>query len=104
MLLSEDNAMKKLLIVPALALLLAATAAWAADGEKIYKDSCAGCHGMAGEKGNSPLKDQDADTVLKKLQGYVDGTYGGEKKAVMVNIAKKHEAELKDIADYIGAL
>lgn len=96
--------MKRLLIVPALALLLAATAAWAADGEKIYKAGCAGCHGMAGEKGGSPLKDQDADTILKKLQGYADGSYGGEKKAVMVGVVKKHEGELKDIADYAGSL
>lgn len=96
--------MKRLLIVPALALLLAATAAWAADGEKIYKSDCAGCHGMAGEKGDNPLKGQGSDAILKKLQGYADGSYGGSKKAVMENIAKKHKDNFQDIADYVGTL
>ena len=77
--------------------------AFAADGEALYKSACAGCHGAEGEKGNSPLKDQAPDDLVKKLKGYGDGTYGGEKKAVMVNIVKKHnDEELKAIADYIG--
>lgn len=96
--------MKKILIFCVFALFFAATAAWAADGEKIFKSDCAGCHGMAGEKGGSPLKGQGSDEILKKLQGYADGSYGGEKKSMMSNIAKKHADSLKDIADYVGTL
>ena len=97
--------MKKLLIIAAMTL-FAVSAAMAADGEALYKASCAGCHGGDGSKsagGTTPLKDQDADTLLKHLQGYAAGTYGGEHKAVMENVAKKHPAEeLKAVADYIG--
>lgn len=96
--------MKKLLLASVFVLLFAATAVWAADGEKIFKASCAGCHGAAGEKGATPLKGQSPDEILKKLQGYADGSYGGEKKSVMGNIVKKHTGSLKDIAEYIGTL
>lgn len=91
------------MILPALALFITG-AAWAADGESIYKASCAGCHGAAGEKGDAPLKDQSEDEILKKLQGYVDGTYGGQRKAIMERIAKQHKDDLKAIADYAGGL
>lgn len=82
---------------------LSISAAYAADGAALYKSACAGCHGEAGEKGNAPLKDQGPDALLTKLKGYADGSYGGEKKAVMVNVVKKHsEEELKAVSDHIG--
>lgn len=86
--------------------LLLASAAWAADGEALYKANCAGCHATDGSKvhGEAALKDQDAAAILKKLQGYADGTYGGKSKTVMEAIAKKHKDDLKTIADYAGTL
>ena len=43
--------------------------------------------------------------MQKMLEGYAAGTFGGSKKAVMENIAKKHSAEdYKALADYIGTL
>lgn len=93
-------------MIPALALLLAASAAWAADGAKLYKSDCAGCHGMHGEKkqGEAELRGQSSDQIQKKLQGYIDGSFGGSKKVVMINISKKHEADLKAISDYASTL
>ncbi len=99
--------MKKLFCILTSGLLLfAGTALYAADGAALYK-ACAGCHGADGSKKtaeSAPLKGQSAEEILKKLNGYADGSYGGKQKAMMTNIAKKHSADdLKTLADYIGA-
>ena len=101
--------MKKCLAILSLTVFaFAASMALAADGAEMFKASCAGCHGADGGKsagGTTPLKGQKADAVLKMLQGYADGSFGGKQKAVMENIVKKHSAEdLKTLADYIGTL
>ena len=101
--------MKKCLTILSLtAFAFAASMAFAADGEALFKASCAGCHGADGSKstgGSAPIKGQKADETLKMLQGYAAGTFGGDKKAIMENIAKKHSAEeLKALSDYIGTL
>ena len=101
--------MKKCLILLSLAAFtFAASMAVAADAAEMYKASCAGCHGADGSKaagGSAALKGQKADAVLKMLEGYAAGTYGGSKKAVMENIAKKHSAEeLKALSDHITTL
>ena len=101
--------MKKCLSILSLAAFtFAASMAVAADAADVYKSSCAGCHGADGGKAagdSTPLKGQKADAVLKMLEGYASGTFGGSKKAVMENIAKKHSAEeLKSLAEYIGTL
>lgn len=100
----QEMYMKKLVSGMSLFLFMfAAAVSQAADGEAMYKSSCASCHGPQGEKGNAPLKDQATDAIFTKLKGYVDGSYGGEKKTVMQNVVKKHsEEELKAMADYIG--
>ncbi len=100
--------MKKILSLLSLsAFLFAAGMAFAADGASLYK-SCSGCHGADGGKvtgESTPLKGQSADAVLKKLQGYADGSYGGKGKKIMENIAKKQSPEdMKAVADYIGTL
>ena len=101
--------MKKCLCLLSLAAFaFAASLAAAADAAEMYKSACAGCHGADGSKsagGTTPLKGQKADAVLKMLEGYAAGTFGGSKKAIMENIVKKHSAEeLKSLSDYIGAL
>lgn len=56
--------------------------ALAATGEGLYK-SCAGCHGADGNKptgGSTPLRGQSADELLRKMTGYLDGSFGGEKR------------------------
>lgn len=97
--------MNKIAIAVSIAL-FSASAVMAADGESLYKTSCVGCHGADGGKsvgGMAPLKGLGADTIFKRLQGYADGTYGGEHKAVMHEKAKKFSVEeLKALADYAG--
>lgn len=97
-----------LAIFSVLLLMFAGSMALAAsDGPTIYK-SCAACHGADGSKsagGTHPLMGQSAADVVKKLEGYAAGTYGGAQKALMANIAKKHSAEdMKAVADYIATL
>ena len=90
------------------AFVFAASMAIAADGAEMFKSSCAGCHGADGSKsagGTAPLKGQKSEDVVKMLKGYKDGSFGGDKKAIMENVVKKHsDDELKQLADYIGTL
>lgn len=79
-----------------------------AEGEAIYA-KCKGCHGVDGAQkamGMSPaLQGQSAQQLLEKLEGYVDGTYGGSKKMIMVNTLKRLSPEqLREVAEYIAGL
>ena len=102
--------MKKLLTILSVCLLAAALFAaqgMAADGKTLYA-RCSGCHGSDGAKkalgtGN-PLKGMKADAVVKALQGYKAGTFGGDKKAMMEGQVKGlSDADMKALADYIAA-
>lgn len=99
---------KQLVLLSLAAFVFASSMAIAADGAEVFKSACASCHAVDGSKsagGSTPLKGQKADDVLKKLEGYAAGTYGGAKKTVMENIAKKYSADdLKTVATYIGTL
>lgn len=77
-----------------------------ADGQSVYV-KCIGCHGVDGSKAalgvSPPLKGDSAEEVEKKLHGYLDGSYGGSKKIVMVNVLKKLSAEdIRDVSKYIS--
>ena len=79
-----------------------------AGGEAVYA-RCAGCHGADGTKRAmglaTPLAGQSSLQLLEKLEGYVDGTYGGSKKTIMVNTLKRLTPEqLREVADYIAGL
>lgn len=91
-----------------LAVSLLAGVALSADGASMYA-SCKGCHGADGSKvalGVAPaLKGQSADELLKKMQGYKDGTFKiQDKTAPMMTkmVQKFDDAELKTLADYIA--
>ena len=80
-----------------------------ADGAALFKANCATCHGEdatnSKEGGVQRLRGQTSDALQKKLAGYIDGSYGGPKKATMQSMAKKMSPEdLKSITDYIGSL
>ena len=98
---------KSLAILSLVTMAFAASVAVAADGAEIYKASCSSCHGADGSKsasGSTPIKGQKAEDLLKKLNGYADGSYGGAQKKIMENVVKKHADELKTLADYMGTL
>ncbi len=80
----------------------------AGDAATLYK-SCQGCHGAQAEKVpmgvGEAMKGQSAEDLLKKMHGYKDGTFGGNKKAIMVNILKRLDDEqMKTLADHIATL
>ncbi|MBU1002189.1 MAG: cytochrome C [Proteobacteria bacterium] len=77
-----------------------------ASGPDLYA-RCAGCHGADGSKQamgvSIVLKGQSAVELEKKMQGYLDGSYGGAKKMIMTNTLKKLDPEqLKELAAQIA--
>ncbi|MDL2216778.1 c-type cytochrome [Desulfovibrio sp. OttesenSCG-928-M14] len=89
-------------------LCLFVSSAMAGDGESIYKASCAGCHGVDGSKshgGSTSLRDQSAEEIAAKLEGYAKGEFGGKQKHIMQNIVSKHSIEeLKGLSEYAATL
>lgn len=77
------------------------------EGGPLFAERCARCHGDAGGDspgGTTPLKDQDAGTIIEKLNGYKAGTYGGDRKSTMEGVAKNlSEMEIAALAGYIGS-
>lgn len=78
---------------------------YSGDASGIYKTKCAGCHGIDGTKktGGVVLAGLDSATALKRINGYLDGTYGGKAKGMMTRVLKKIKpAQLPDLAAHIG--
>jgi len=101
--------MKKVFAVLALMLCFGVTAAFAVDGAGLYKTRCAKCHRDGSESskagGGVVLKGQSADEIEMKLNGYLDGTYGGKKKTIMARMLTKLSAEeIKALSAHIGSL
>ncbi|SFV61142.1 Cytochrome c, class I [hydrothermal vent metagenome] len=68
--------------------------------------ACKGCHGANFEKsalGKSKIvKDLSKEDIIKALNGYKDGSYGGAMKGMMKGqVAKLDEAAIKAIAEEI---
>lgn len=99
---------KKFLITLVICLSFTVTAAFAGGGAALYAKRCAGCHGADGTKdsrasGGTVLKGQSASMIKSKLLGYVDGTYGGDKKKTMQRMVSRfNEQELSELAEAIG--
>lgn len=75
-----------------------------ADGAALFA-RCTGCHGVDGTKPPNVLKGQSAAQVLGKMNGFLDGTYGGERKEVMIGKLKAlTPEERQSLAEYIGGL
>lgn len=101
--------MKKVLFLLSAILCFSVTAAMAVDGGALYQKKCAKCHtdGSKSSKagGGVVLKGQSAEMIQKKMEGYLDGSYGGKKKKTMGRVLSKFSAEeLKAMADYIGSM
>ncbi len=99
--------MKPLFVVLSLcsALVFAsASSGLSADGAVLYK-RCSPCHGADGAKAPHPVKGQKSDALLKKMKGYLDGSYGGAQKNMMANTLKTLTPEdLQALADYMAKL
>ena len=70
---------------------------------------CAGCHGMKGEKHalgqSNVIGGQSKAELVKKIEGYKNGTYGGAMKGLMAGQVKSLTPEEIDaLADYISKL
>lgn len=84
-----------------------ASSATTVDGKGIFNGKCATCHGEKGEgKGAYPkLAGNSKDDAIKKLNGYVDGTYGKAQKMIMAGQAKAlSDAQRTAVAEYISTL
>jgi cytochrome c553 len=98
--------MKKLVI--ATLVTAGALSLMAADG-KALTAKCAGCHGADFSKKalgvSEVVKGMKADEIVKALEGYKAGTFGGPMKGVMKGqVASYSDEQIKAVADYIAGL
>ena len=98
--------MKKLVI--ATLVTAGALSLMAADG-KALSAKCAGCHGADfGKKAlgvSKIVKNLSKDEIVKALEGYKAGTFGGPMKGVMKGqVASYSDDQIKAVADYITSL
>ena len=78
------------------------------NAEVLFK-TCASCHGLKGEKealGKSQvITGWDKNRVIKALNGYKDGSYGGVMKNLMkTHVETKTPEQIEVLADYISKL
>jgi len=95
--------MKKLVI--ATLVTAGALSLMAADG-KALTAKCAGCHGADfGKKAlgvSKIVKNMSKDEIVKALEGYKAGTFGGPMKGVMKGqVATYSKADIEAVAAYI---
>ena len=77
------------------------------NGKQLFETRCAACHGEKGEgKASYPkLAGNSKEEALKKLKGYVDGSYGKAQKMMMIGQAKAlSDPEQEVVSEYIGSL
>ena len=94
--------MKKIIATVAL---IATTSLFANGGDVLYK-KCVGCHGVKAEKaalGKSKIvANMSKEEIVKALQGYKDGTYGGAMKGIMRGqVASLETKDFNALAEHI---
>ena len=99
--------MKKLTLVTVLT--VGALSLMAAPDGKALSAKCSGCHGADfGKKAlgvSKIVKDMKEDEIVKALEGYKAGTFGGPMKGVMKGqVASYSDAQIKAVAKYIKSL
>lgn len=90
-----------------LSLILSITALSAASpGMKVYGRACVECHGDNGKDVSIAGKEiAGGKDILSKLNGYKNGTYGGDQKATMqASLAPLSDDDLKEVAAYVETL
>lgn len=103
--------MKKVLAgLSVAALLVTFGVAYAADdAATLFQSRCQACHGPDGGRppvpGITPIKGRSSEDILKMLEGFQDGTFGGAQKQVMEGVTHQlTEDQMKSLADYISKL
>lgn len=103
--------MKKLMIAfSAATLLFSVSAAFADDNAAtLFQTHCQSCHGADGGRppvpGITPIKGRSSEDILKMLEGFKNGTFGGAQKQVMEGVTKQlSEDQMKSLADYVSKL
>lgn len=103
--------MKKILLgLSAATLLFSFGAAFADDdAAALFQSRCQACHGQDASRapapGITPIKGKSSEDILKMLEGFQDGTFGGAQKQVMEGVAHQlTEAQMKELADYVSKL
>lgn len=103
--------MKKILIaLSALVCVFSFSAAFAAeDGASLFKSQCQSCHGADGSRvpasGVAPIGGQSTADIMKMLNGYKAGTYGGQRKQTMEGVAKRlSDEQVQSVSDYVSKL
>lgn len=98
----------KLISISLLGTVCMITSVNAGNVETNYK-ACAACHGMKAEKkalGKSKvINEMSQEEIETALNGYKDGSYGGQMKALMkAQVMKYNKEEIKELATYIKTL
>ncbi len=98
--------MKKLAIF---VLLTAGAISLMAANGKALTQKCAGCHGVDFSKKalgvSKVVKGMKAEEIVKALEGYKAGTFGGSMKGVMKGqVATYSDADIQAVAKYIAGL
>ena len=103
--------MRKIVIaVSAIFCLVFAGAALAADdGATLYQTHCQSCHGPDGSRapgpGITPIGGQSSADLMKMLNGYKDGSFGGQRKQVMEGVVKQlSDDQLKTVSDHVSKM
>jgi len=78
------------------------------NGADIFK-KCSGCHGSQGQNKalnkSAVIQGWESQQVVRAINGYINGTYGGSMKSVMKpQVSKLSDAEIKAVAKYISDL
>lgn len=77
------------------------------EGKSIFSTKCSFCHGEKAQgMGIYPkLVGNTKDDVLRKLNGYIDGSYGKAQKGIMIGQAKAlSDSQKSAVAEYIATL
>ncbi len=79
------------------------------DAASLFQDRCQACHGAdAGRSpapGINPIKGRSSADILKMLEGFKSGTFGGAEKQVMEGVTQQLSADqMKSLADYVSKL
>ena len=79
------------------------------DGETLYKNKCASCHGLDGEKkalGTSgPINNLTNQEIVDALVSFKDGSYNGKFKSVKRSLMNKlSEDDIPVVSAYMQTL